>query len=109
MNLVPLTLTPDVIAEWLNKLPMVTWDRFARAPVEDDELLSVYGWIPRDDGRSDFVLLEFPTWSDRPGFTTSSALLSAHMHELLFGTSEGHADCERVEDWLGDRVRAVQL
>lgn len=101
------------MAERMNRLDFVRWDRCVR----HDNTAVAYGWISRDDGRSDFVLLDF-SWGDTEGldgstltwfavgFSTSSAVYSAIISRLLHGGGEGveHRDCERVEDVLGALV-----
>lgn len=84
------------MAETMRLFPEVVWDRF----VGDDEDAAAYGWIERDDDRSDFLLLRFLDGGTRVGFTTSSARYSEEFMERLTGTSEGHIDCERVEEWF---------
>lgn len=90
-------------AETMNSLPFVKWDRFVEIPDGD---VDVYGWIPRDDGRADFVHLTFPTPIEPGyvGYTTSSAKFSAEIARILFGSDEGHVDCERVDGYFGDLV-----
>ena len=39
----------------LNLLPEVTWDRWAGELEEHLVSVGVFGWVPRADGRSDFV------------------------------------------------------
>ncbi len=94
------------VAEWLNKLPFVTWDRLTEWTTEDRENtgVTVFGWITRDDGRSDFVLMEFTSWSETVGFSTSSAERSAEIAKILYGSDGNHFDCQRVEHVLGDLV-----
>jgi hypothetical protein len=92
------------VVETLNKLPEVTWDRFAGDGVEN---VSVYGWLPRDDGRSDFVLVMI----DKDGpwlISTSSAKHSADFSARLGMDSDGHSGCRRVEDHFPG-VRCVRL
>lgn len=87
-------------AEILNRLPIVKWGR--SVPWEDGAGLVAYGWIDRDDGRSDFVLVAF-LWPAEPlsfTFWTSSAKHSAEIMELLCGDSAGHVDCERAAEVL---------
>lgn len=74
MNTIPLPVT-----ETLNKLPEVTWDRFAGDGVEN---VSVFGWIERDDGRSDFAFVMID--------------------------KDGHTGCRRVEDHFPG-VKSVKL
>lgn len=94
------------IAESLNILgrDIVTWDRCV---VDPGGLTIVYGWIERDDGRADFVVLQ--AWHDEDNkrvetFFTSSALYTRDLARNYRGTDEGHIDCERVEDVFGDLV-----
>lgn len=99
-------------AGWLNRLPMVVWDRFVETDFgENDPGLIVYGWIARGDGRADFVVMEIPLDGRTPGFTTSSATYSDEIHELLHPDDEGldvseHNHCQRVEEVFGDLVLA---
>lgn len=98
--------TPDEVAEVLNRLPFVTWDRMIGAPVNDGEHreATVYGWIGRSDEHHDFVTLTFVSWFDKPAFTTSSAARSGEINRLLSGEDAPHFDCLRVEDVLGSLV-----
>lgn len=93
--------TPEKIAEVLNRLPMVQWDRGIRAPVEgthEDTALVVYGWIERDDDHLDFVEVTFVTWSEQVGHTTSSARYSRAISILLDGADAPHFPCVRIAD-----------
>ncbi len=86
-------------AEQMNKLPEVRWDR---CTVRDPGYVaSAFGWIDRPDGRSDFVLVFF---GERFGFVTSSAEYTREISKRLLGTDEGHRDCQRIEDVMGDLV-----
>lgn len=97
------------IAETLNRVPMVWWDRLtfdANAPEA-----TVYGWIPRGDGRWDFVLITFGLEAETPGvewftWSTSSAKYSTTIYRLLHPEADpaGHIECERVEETFGDLV-----
>lgn len=101
------------MAERMNRLDEVgvKWDRC----VLHEASGVAYGWIGREDGRFDFVALEFQ-WGDTTGLdgesfqwfstgiTTSSAKHSARISELLRGPSSSHKDCERVEDVFGALV-----
>lgn len=108
-------LDMDGVAETLNLLPDVTWDRFVRCQGERFEELNAYGWLPRDDGRSDFVLVMF---EQRPlgltvRLTTSSAKHSQRLQNQLFGTEDGedapHIECERIEQHLPSVLNAARL
>lgn len=93
-------MTPkDKAAAVLNKLPEVRWDRCVRRM----ENMTAFGWIDREDGRADFVVV----YIDHGGpwaYATSSAEFSRSISERLFGITEGHRDCERIEDVFGDLV-----
>lgn len=96
------------IEEILNRLPEVTWDRFT-GDCEDTEFgVAVYGWIPREDGRSDFVLVriaEEGCWM----FATSSAKFSVEFGKRLgFKSDETHEHCKRVED-VFKNVKVIKL
>lgn len=91
------------IAEVLNMFPEVAWDRTAGSGAAR----VVFGWMPREDGRADFLLLEFRA-DGRVGMTTSSAEHSLEFHRRLFGTDKGHGACRRVEEmFAGTEVRNV--
>ena len=66
------------IKKVLNLFPEVNWDRYT----EDGKELEFYGWIPRPDGRFDFIDIFFidekPEW-----YATSSARLSKTFHKKL--------------------------
>jgi hypothetical protein len=97
-------VTHDEIADVMNLLHEVRWDRCINAPAgkPDDISFLTYGWIDRADGRADFVLLEFNDVG--AGITTSSAQHSRAFSERLYGASSNHQDCLRVEDVFGDLV-----
>lgn len=71
--------------------PIVQWDRWAGNIID----MVVFGWITRDDGRFDFIVLDLFK-GELQSFRTSSAKYSAHFSKML-GWS--HADCNRVEDY----------
>lgn len=99
------------IEYYLNLYPEVGWDQFR----EQDDDFTIYGWIDREDGRSDFML-----WvaRDVPGkeqwegwrFTTSSSKWSREFSRCLIPDKKDfeHIDCMRVED-LGLKVNAIRL
>lgn len=103
------------IAQRMNRLDAVgvQWDRCVLL----DNSGVVYGWIAREDGRSDYVELTFQ-WGetrdldDAPvtwlagGVSTSSAKHSAQIATLMAGDDFAHTDCQRVEDVFGAMVNA---
>lgn len=84
----------------LNSLPYVRWDRCIR---HDDGTVA-YGWISRDDGRDDFVVLKFDASGELEEFTSSSARYSRQLYATLIGDDEGHTECERITEVFGDAI-----
>jgi hypothetical protein len=91
------------IEQTLNKLPEVTWDRWAG----DMDACMIYGWIPRDDGRSDFVVLRFKG-GECFNFVTSSHRFSAEFARRLLFQITDHNPCKRVEDFW-PKVNCIRL
>lgn len=102
------------IAERMNRLDPIgiRWDRC----IPRDDQLVTYGWVDRDDGRADFVVLTFH-WGTTSGlndesldwlavgYTSSSAENTGKIGPLLYGTEDDdHKDCERVEHVFGALV-----
>jgi len=90
------------VEDTLSTLDFVDWDRFVvgEEHPEHGDYINVYGWIPRNDGRADFVLVEFfpDTEDDLMGFTTSSDEWTEEIYRRMFGEEpEEHNDCQRVE------------
>jgi len=54
--------------ELLDRLSMVTWDRF----IEGGDSVTVYGWIDRDDEYKDYIQIEIWPSDEYVSFTTSS-------------------------------------
>lgn len=94
----------------LNLLPFVRWDRFVVTPVADltSEFFNVYGWIDREDGRADFVALEFAPGSPSPSFLTSSVARSEEIAACLYGPDSQHFDCARVEHHFKGATNVVR-
>ncbi len=98
------------VAAAMNLLPFVRWDRFIDWEYDEGSNgVLVYGWIDRDDGRADFVTLQFESaWGWKPdqcAATTSSAARSREIQQLLGHDAADHADCKRVDEHFGDLVR----
>ncbi len=92
------------IKKVLNLFPEVNWDRYT----EDGKELEFYGWIPRPDGRFDFIDIFFidekPEW-----YATSSARLSKTFHKKL-KIKWPHLTCKRVGDLFSNgEVKATKL
>jgi len=95
---------PETAKEWvegkLAKCTFVKWDRFVLAedPEQDGLVITVYGWIDRQDEYKDFVTVEFWTARDTVDFTTSSEQYTERLHRLLIGEDlDSHNECRRVE------------
>lgn len=79
--------------------PEVMWDRFG----ED----FVFGWIARDDGKSDFCILHYgkkTAW-----VTTSSKKYSAEFTRRWSGREDTHDECHRVEWQFPDIKNKIVL
>lgn len=82
-----------IVEATLNLFPEVTWDRWS-GDTDDPMGIVVFGWLPREDGRADFVLLRINVvgpWM----FATSSVKHSAEFAQRL--GFHNHGDCKRVE------------
>ena len=89
----------SAMALTLNSLPFVVWDRC----VVHNAGTVAYGWIPRIDGRFDFVVVEFDGAGELASFTTSSATRSHEIYRILIG-GDGHTECQRITDVFGDTL-----
>ncbi len=87
------------VIEAMNHLWQVNWDRCTQR--EDGG--TAFGWIAREDGRSDFIVLHWGRGGF--GFTTSSAALGRVFAKELFGTDAGHNDCQTIQSVFGDFIR----
>ena len=104
-NLVRALARIRCVEEALAKLPYVKWDRWT-GELGSEDGIAVYGWIARDDGRSDFVLVRID--NDGPWtFFTSSAKYSEDISKRFnFPGNAGHHPCKRVEAYF--RVNAPE-
>jgi hypothetical protein len=80
------------IERFLLLFPEVKWDRWAG---DINKSMTVFGWISRDDGRSDFVCLIIYK-GDVEKLVTSSAKYSSEFAKRLGYMY--HGKCERVEN-----------
>ena len=99
--------------EWienvLSSLPFVKWDRYTVGDWNGEPSVSVYGWINREDGYKDFVLVILWPTGDGIYYTTSSDKWTMEIHERLFDeAAEDHNPCHRVEDGF-DVENAIEL
>lgn len=99
------------IAAILNRCTIVRWDRLTDGEQDGGHRnVTVYGWVDRTDGRSDFVVLEFGSWTDQPGFLTSSAEHERELYRQVFEEDgEPSQPCKRVEDELPTVDNAIRL
>lgn len=70
--------------------PDVEWDRYAG----DEKSASLFGWVPRTDGRRDFLLIKFID-GEVSSYSTSSA---KHSGEFADRLDCEHSTCQRVAD-----------
>lgn len=97
---------PLLPAQEMADLHFIEWDRFAES---DDECV-VYGWIPREDGSRDFVVLR--SVPDGIGYITSSARFTDDIGAIIAGDAgqrRGHDRCIRVEVVLPGLPNAIRL
>lgn len=80
------------IGAMLEKLDFVNWDRFVN-PAESEYFF--YGWIRRDDGYNDFVVLSY--YQGQWWYITSSASMTHELARVIDGTEGDHCPCQRVE------------
>ncbi len=81
---------------------VVTWDRFTVDRRDSEQVVTVYGWIDRDDEYKDFVWTRFYPDSGWFEYTTSSAQWTEYLHAEWFDESlDEHTECRRVEDGFG--------
>lgn len=80
-------------------LPFVTWDRGTIA----EDVVTIFGWIPRRDGQRDFVYLEFSRSDGEVSWwATSSAKYSRQITKMFGGE---HSDCVPWLDALAALAR----
>jgi len=98
------------VAELLERLPYVEWDRFTVAKINDSQVVDVYGWIDRDDEYKDFIWSRFWTETESVEYTTSSDEYSEQIQIDWFGKDslDNHVACNRVENYF-DIPNAVEL
>lgn len=79
------------IETWLNAFPEVEWDRLSGKY----DRFCIFGWIKRDDGKLDFLMLIFDDCAPSI-FSTPSAKYSAEFSKRL-GMGGEHHDCLPVK------------
>ena len=89
------------IAELLECVEFVDWDRFVTHDHNGEQVVVAYGWIEREtDQYKDFVLARFWTEREVLEFTTSSDRYSEELHRAWFSNEslDDHNPCRRIED-----------
>jgi hypothetical protein len=89
----------SAIASKLLLAPEVRWDRFVYWGRE----MAFYGWIDRDDGRSDFFIAEFslyPGGRVSVGTLTSSPDIGEDVDRRM-RDDDNTVPCQRIEDHFG--------
>ncbi|KKL27464.1 hypothetical protein LCGC14_2384870 [marine sediment metagenome] len=78
----------------------IKWDRV----IDIDSIVQIYGWIPYNKGRSDFILITFEKYKSEIAirFTTSSVKFSEKLHNNLMGeeTKEGYTHCIKFRKYF---------
>ena len=112
MNDLPAQWRPFIepLAKVMNLVPQVRWDRC----IPLDDLIRIYGWVERPDGRADFVIFESWLVEGRPelNFFTSSPdpELATTIATALGIAINDHVDCQRIEEVFGGMVtNAIKL
>ena len=97
----------QTVAEYANRLPEVLWDRFVSYEIDGQHAIDMYGWLPRDDGRADFVLLQWYDLVEQPlpRAITSSADMSEEISRRMYHDQEWwepgeHVDCMRADRYF---------
>ncbi|MCX6217648.1 hypothetical protein [Spirosoma sp.] len=96
----------EITTKLSNAIPVV-WDRYT---VTDDGFYVVYGWIARPDGQRDFVIFEMWDYEKPENVfcTTSSAKYSRLIGEVLYGSSDDHNDCRKIEELFTESILVPQ-
>ena len=103
-----------VLTDLMMKLPFVQWDRYVEH-LEEAQQAVFYGWIARDDGKFDFVLVSYyskyhPFWADCISYSTSSKRYSPELSRILLGREERpEAVCKRIEYDFPDVKNVIRL
>lgn len=91
-------------------LDFVDWDRFTLSNWANHQGVTAYGWIDRDDGYKDFVVVIFWPANRDLYYVTSSDTYSEEIYRRLHDDDpeDGHGGCRRIEDWF-DVENAIEL
>jgi len=97
------------LADALEALDFVQWDRFTSGEYSDDlDFVEVYGWIDRPDDYKDFVVVTQYSNGHRNFTTSSSEHTEAIFQQLFDEPLDEHNDCKRVENYV-DIPNMVEL
>jgi hypothetical protein len=88
----------------LSSLYFGKWDRYTSS----SKGTYYYGWIERDDGKSDFAIIAVE--ENHYWYMTSSAKKDAEIREILEMPKEAFNPCKRIEDlpWANE-VNCIKL
>ena len=90
------------IASWMNKLPVVKWDRIS----QKQNHLYAFGWIDRKkDSYKDFFMIDFVR--GKPVDFCSSDTIHNLRYSKILGLY--HQKCERVEKRFKDVKNVIKL
>ena len=88
----------DFIEKCMSDLYFAQWDRFIDYIEDDKKRLRIYGWIDRKkDSYKDFVMLEIFPDDLTIGYLTSSDAYTDEISAILYGNTQMHEVCHRVE------------
>lgn len=81
----------EILDSFKGVCPSIKWDRY----IDDDNYFVYYGWIPRDDGKFDFLAIYFNENAalNEVGFITSSAKYSESFSTMTGGI---HTACKKI-------------
>ncbi len=87
---------------------IVKWDRYGIREAEGAGFL--FGWIARDDGFYDFVVVNFQLDGANLhlGYNTSSARYSAEILKRLGGVESNYLPCRSAKEIITDETQLVR-
>lgn len=87
---------------------LVQWDRYGIR--QDQSAGFLYGWIKRDDGFLDFVLIQFQLIGTTLQFSynTSSKKYSREIARRLSGSEDGYLECRSAQEIIPDQNMLIR-
>jgi len=89
------------ITNWLNKLPVVRWDRISQKVGH----IYAFGWIDREDEYKDFIVIDFV--NGEPVDYVSSDIKYNLEHRRILGLFT--QKCQRIEKCFPDVKNSIKL